>query len=131
MPFLPEILTQHWLAAALLATAVIAACLGLLSRRWLTLAGGLALLAAGGLLLAGNGWAPVLAILGGLLLLGLLVLLFFSGDWWAAAAVGAVGIALLGLGGWGLDPFGVVLIDLGKSLLTLEFVHPWWLLLLF
>src|SRR4051794_8847009 len=124
MPPLPEILTQHWLAAELLAAALVAACLGLWSRRWLLVAGGLGLLGVGGLLLPGSGWAIVLAALGGLLLLGLLLLLFFTGDWWAAASLGALGIALVGLGGWSLDALGVVLLDLGKSLLTLEFVHP-------
>ncbi len=60
----------------------------------------------------------------------LVVLLLLTGAWskWAALAAGAV--ALLGFGGWALDPTGAALADGFATLSTVKFVHPWRLFLL-
>jgi Mg-chelatase subunit ChlD/uncharacterized membrane protein len=132
-----DVLAAHWLAAVLLAVAVVSTLLVLLRRQrlagWLTpliaLCAAPALLAVGGLVLSKT-WAWVLfATAGGVFFVLLFVLLLTSG-WWRTPAYLVAGLGLLGLGGLLVGATGEGLVELWQALRSVEFVEPWWLLLL-
>src|SRR5262249_44073117 len=124
-------------AAALLAVGLVALLAVWLRRRrlgiWLVPAlapcAAPALLAVGGLLLAQTwGWG-LLATAGGPFFLVLLVLPV-TGAWWRSVAYLTAGLTLLGLGGLLVGATGQGLVEAYRTLRTVEFLEPWWLLLL-
>jgi Mg-chelatase subunit ChlD len=130
-------LADHWLAAALLAVGFVASLVVALRRRrlgvWfiplLALSAAPAVLAVGGLFLSKN-WAWVLLATAGGLFFVLLLLLLVSGAWWRAPAYLVAGLTLLGLGGLLVGATGEGLVEAYRTLRTVEFLEPWWLLLL-
>ena len=60
----------------------------------------------------------------------MVLLLFLAGLWSRWAALAVAGILLLGLGGLAVDAAGEHLYDFFWTLSSVEFVHPWWILLL-
>src|SRR5437868_4604725 len=139
-------LADHWLAFAFIGTGLVALLVALLLRRRLGRGFVPAALAGAGVVLAGVGgaslpglqaqypvylsWGFWLFAVTAVVLFGMVLLLVLTGVWskWAVLAVAAVG--LLGFGGWALDATGATLSDWFWTLTTVEFLHPWWLLLL-
>ena len=141
-----NILAGHWLAFGFIGAALVAFLLVFLYRRRLGRWFRAAVLACAVLALPGVGavaltdlqaaapiylgWGLWLLLAGAAVLFILVVLLLLTGWWskWAALAAGAA--ALLGLGGWALDPTAAALADWFAALATVEFVRPLWLFLL-
>jgi uncharacterized membrane protein/Mg-chelatase subunit ChlD len=132
-------LGTHWFAAALLAFALIAVGIVVLCRRvldiWihplLWLFGGLGFLALGGLTLTDYpGFAKWLGYAGLVCLFCVLLTLILAGFWsrWAGYVVG--GMLMLALGGLALPSTSEGIVDTARSVRTVEFVEPWWLLVL-
>jgi uncharacterized membrane protein len=124
-------LAAHWLAAAVLTIALaIAGRRALARRRGLPyLAAVFALVAAGALVLPAReaSWVG----LGSLSVLFLMcVAVLLTGAWWPPLAWIAAAAVLLAAGGLSLNRAGEALIEAGRSLRSVEFVHPWWLALL-
>ncbi len=130
-------LSQQWLASALAGGGLLVVLLALLFRRrlggWCVLlqgiAGPIAAFALGRLLFGTDAsvWYVWLALL---LLGGLFTLLVLTGLWSGAAWLVAILLLFFTLGGRYWQPTVIAFSDLGATLRTLEFVHPWWLLLL-
>jgi uncharacterized membrane protein len=137
MTRLLEHLSQQWLASIVAGVAILVVILAILLRRRLggwgialqVLAWPVAAFALGRLLVSpdASGWFLVLSLLAlGVLFTLLLLLGLWSGLAWLAATV----LLFLALGGRYWQPTVNAAGDLGNTLATLEFVHPWWLLLL-
>src|SRR5262245_50606678 len=134
MPRLLIYSETHWLAIFLL---VAAGVLVWRSRYWA--AGSIAVFAVGGFLLThapltvGDGpsgvpsWLVALA-LGGFALAGIWLIATKGWSFWVATSLAAVG--LLGLGGWIEAGLGAGFMEVYRSAIGLQFVRPWWLLLL-
>jgi uncharacterized membrane protein/Mg-chelatase subunit ChlD len=139
MQSLTSFLGTHWFAAALLGFAVVAIVAAVLVHRRLdiwfqplvVLLGGVAFCALGGLLLEWSWdlafWLFVTALVFVFLMLLVLIL---SGFWsrWVAYPVGV--LFMFALGGVALPTTSQGLRDTAHSVRTLEFVEPWWLLVL-
>jgi Mg-chelatase subunit ChlD/uncharacterized membrane protein len=139
MQALTSFISTHWFAAVLLGVFVAAVVAAVLSRRllaiWfqplLVLLGGGVFLAVGGLALAAapqaSFWLFVTALA---FVFCMLLVLILSGMWsrWLAYGVGA--LFMFALGGVALPTTSRGLVDTARSVRTLEFVDPWWLLLL-
>src|SRR5579883_3492466 len=139
---LTDFLGNHWVAAAcLVAAAVLAARVVL--RRGRPVSAGAALVlgtfALGGLLLTKArvtwfgpewyvGWLLLLAAGGGAVAAALV--LVFSNRWSFRAGVAIAGLALLGLGALAETELSSGTAEVVRSLRGLEFVRPWWLVLL-
>jgi Mg-chelatase subunit ChlD len=139
-------LAEHWLAFAFIGTGLVALVVALLLRGRLGRGFTATALVCAGVVLAGVGglslpslqaaypvylsWGFWLFAAAAVVLFGMVLVLVLTGVWskWAVAAVSAV--ALLGFGGWALDATGQTLHDWFWTLATVEFLHPWWLLLL-
>jgi len=130
-------LSQQWLASSLAVGGLVVVALALLFRRRLGGWGVLlqvvvvpvAAFALGRLLLGGEAsfWYVVLALVALGVLFTLLVLTgLYSGWAWLAAVV----LLFVALGGRFWDASVRAGGDLGTTLRSLEFLHPWWLLLL-
>jgi Mg-chelatase subunit ChlD len=137
MRLLLDFLTAHWCPALQLALALTAlALLGLLRHRpirWYTsllvLAGALAVASIGGLTLSPRwGWWVLVSALA--IFVCLFAILALSGAWWRWLGWSVAALALLGAGGLWLDAVGASLLEAGRDLRGLTFLHPWWLLLL-
>ncbi len=146
MKTLLDFLTGHWLALVFLGAALVALIGALWERRWLGRRFAAALLACAGLALPGVGalaltslqtaapiylgWGFWILAAGATILFVLVLLVLLTGVWskWSALAAGAA--ALLGFGGWALDPVGAALEDGFTTLTTVEFDYPLWLFLL-
>ena len=139
---LTDFLGHHWVAAACLLAAAVLAARALLRPGRTAAALAAALLAAfafGGLTLStvqvtwfGPEWSVgwlVLAAAGGGLVVAAVVLLF-SNRWSFAAGVGLTAVALLGHGGLAETELSQGTVEVGRSVRGLEFVRPWWLVLL-
>ena len=132
-----DFLTTHWCPALLLAIALAAlAVLGLLRHRnirgfrlLLVFAGALAVASIGGLILSPRWGGWVLGCAAALLVV-LFAILALSGAWWRWLGWGVAVLALLGAGGLWLDAAGAGLLEMGRDLRGLTFLHPWWLVLL-
>jgi uncharacterized membrane protein len=131
MLFNSSYLAAHWLAAALLAAG-----LALAGWRWLRGRPGfpfaavvIAIAAAGALLLSTRQATWTAAGTGGVLLL-MVVTVLLSGAWWAPLAWTAAAGLVLAVGGLWINLTGDLLVEVGRSLRSIEFVHPWWLALL-
>jgi hypothetical protein len=139
MHSLVSYLTTHWPAAALLGGAlVIVAALVLARRRldiWfqplLILAGGVALLGAGGLALQATFplamWLCVTALV---LIFCLVLVLILSGFWSRWLGYPVFALFAFALGGVAMPTTSQGIADTAHSVRTLEFVEPWWLLVL-
>src|SRR5262249_2636300 len=139
MHSLASYLTTHWPAAALLGGALVVVAALVLARRrldiWfqplLILAGGVALLPAGGLALQ---WAFTLAMwLRGaalFLIFCLVLVLILSGFWSRWLGYPVFGLFMFPLGGVVMPTTSQGIADTAHSVRTLEFVEPWWLMVL-
>ncbi|HTK75489.1 MAG TPA: vWA domain-containing protein, partial [Gemmataceae bacterium] len=58
------------------------------------------------------------------------VVLFSTGQWWPAVAASITAVMLLGLGAWASQPMARGFAIAGRTLLSLEVVQPFWLVLL-
>jgi hypothetical protein len=132
-----DLLTAHGFATTLLGLGLAVLLVAALARRRsgggfavpAVLGAAVAVLGAGGLSL-GAEWG-VWVLLGTLVALFLmLVVLVASSAWWAPLGWAAAFLLALGLGGLWVDRLGTALAELGRSLRSTEFTHPWWLLLL-
>lgn len=131
-------LELHWLAIVLLGMAVAGTITFWRSWAGRIAAIGFASFAVGGLLatnksisLVGRVGIDDLALgigLGGLILAGLI--LFFTRAWSFALAIGLFALSLFGFGAWLEASLGDAITTAVSSLRWLEFVRPWWLLLL-
>jgi hypothetical protein len=124
-------LAAHWLAAVVFAIALAVAGKRLLRRRrdLPLLPATLALVAAGALLLpAREAWWVGVGAAGVLFLM--LVAVLLSGAWWPPLAWIAAAALLVAAGGLWLNRAGDAFVEMGRSLRSVEFVHPWWLALL-
>jgi len=133
---LNDMFGTHWLEIAFAIAAV-----ALLAIRYRTLAGGLVAFALGSITM--NGWTyrlsddgssrgvalAGLAISGTLLLLAVLFLLAFR-RWSRLFASSVFALAILCLGGLIGRPIGSGIVEVGRSIGWLQFLQPWWLLLL-
>ena len=132
---------DNWLALAMLATAIafVAVPITRRSRGFLVAALTMATLGLGGLFLTGTraslfdydfaipaGLFVVAAV--GFVLTGFLLLFARVWSFWLGLTLATFG--LIGLGGWLIQPLGDDLSVAGRSIWGLEFVRPWWLLLL-
>src|SRR5262249_55440727 len=126
-------LAAHWLPAAVAGAGVVLAL-----ARWrrrptaaplLVLAAALGLAGAGGLTLPPEWGGWVLAGAAGAFGL-MLVVLLVSGAWWAPLAWAVAAAACVGFGAWTLPATGAALVEGARALVAVEFVRPWWLLLL-
>jgi uncharacterized membrane protein len=132
------LMSGHWLAAILLAFAVLL-FVGLLWQRQRTGQWSLSLLLAGSaLFLLGAGGLGIVPAEYGLfgaagvagIFVVLLIVVILTGSWWAPLGY-ALGALLLGLLGAGVVPMlGQILQEFGAFLATLEPLEPWWLLML-
>lgn len=132
-----DYLSLHSLAASVLGGALLVAVVAVLFRRRLgafsvlvqVLAWPLAAFALGHLLLSpeSSGWFAVLSLVALGTLFAILLLL---GVWSGPAWLGATLLLFLALGGRYWQHTVTAFADLGTTLRTLEFVHPWWLVLL-
>lgn len=132
-----EYLTQQWLATTLVLVGFVTLVLAWLLRRRL---GGLGLFlcvvlfpvatfALGRLILGAD--ASSWYLVGSLAFLGTLFTLLLLVGWWSGPLwLLAVGLLFVALGGRHWQETLFALSDLGSALRTLEFLHPWWLLLL-
>src|SRR5688500_5960597 len=114
-------LTSHWLAAVVLGVALVFLVMGRFRRNtvWLWFAGGLGLVAFGGLTLL-PAWSVWLLAGAGSLFVLLFTILLISGAWWPPLAwLGAAAIGL-GLGGLSLEPAGRLLAEAARALTTIE-----------
>jgi uncharacterized membrane protein len=135
MTFLTNTLGPHWLALALLAVAVVAAV-----WRWQTAGGRAVAFACGALGLGGLGLGftrfddfdlpPWLAVGSAALLVLAFARLVWVGSWSFALGLALAALLLLGLGGLLIPDLGKGLAEAGRSVRGLEFVRPWWLVLL-
>lgn len=134
---MPRLLTyseSHWFAILVLIAAGI-----LVWRRWYGVAVVTAVFAAGGLLLTGltltvgdgpshvPSWLVALAA-SGFLLAG--VWLAATKGWSYRLAASLFALGLFGLGGWVEADLGAGVMEVYRSAVGLQFVRPWWLLLL-
>jgi Mg-chelatase subunit ChlD len=130
-------LATSWLAAVLLALALLV--LGVLvslrrrlGNRFLLLAlpaVGIGLAGLGGLVLSPTGgWWLGLAALSVQALM--VVVLVLTGEWWPPLAWAAAALTLLAAGSIWLGLLTREITEAGRSLRDLEFAQPWWLLLL-
>ena len=134
MPRLLIYSETHWLAILLLIAAGV-----LVWRRRFWTAAFATIFAAGGLLLThsnlivGDGpshvptWIVGLAT-GGLILVGIWLAATKGWSFWLASSLVAFG--LFGLGSWCEADLGAGLMEVYRSAIGLQFVRPWWLLLL-
>ncbi len=99
------------------------------ARSWLILGGAAAAVGLGGLTLPSQIAMWLAAIAGGLLF-GQLILLVITGQWYTPLAAILGGLTLYGLGGWLSRDAGLGLIYFVRTLWNSEFAQPWWLLLL-
>ncbi|HEV3263832.1 MAG TPA: VWA domain-containing protein [Gemmataceae bacterium] len=142
-----DFLASHWFGLFLLAAALASGLLLVGRRRRGTVP--LALLVVTiALVLAGLGglistlvdefhlqetpaaWAWWVTIAALTVLSGMLVILLLSGWWSARLGCAVTAVLLLGVGGIAAGPVGRELVEAGKVLVRVEFVQPWWLLLL-
>jgi Mg-chelatase subunit ChlD len=125
-----DFLAIHWLAVVLLAVGAVLAVLAVRSagRRWslFLLAGGLACAAVGDLALPAE-WAWWVLAVAGALFVSIAIALSLTSAWWPPLAYLTVALGCLALGALALGPLGHGFVDAGESLLTLEFLRPWWL----
>jgi hypothetical protein len=132
-----DFLVAHWCSAALLGIALmVLAVLRLLRHRdirWLkillTVTIAVAIASVGGLVLSPR-WAGWLLVSAVAIFIGLFLLLAVSGAWWRWLAYSVAVLALLGAGGLWLNEIGASIVEIGRDLRGLTFLHPWWLLLL-
>jgi uncharacterized membrane protein len=124
-------LATHWLPVGLLALAVV-----LLARRLWRRQGGLplvegslALLAVGAMTLPAN-WAWWAGIAAAGVLVVLVLILLLTSAWWSPLGWLIGVILLLAAGGLWVPRISAMLAEAGRSLLSVEFVHPGWLFLL-
>ncbi len=134
-----DFLAEHWLAFVLIGTALAAFVAAVVLRRRLGGRGfpvaalafaGVALLGAGAVTPSVPAWSLWIIGTAAAVLFVMVLLLFLAGMWSRWAALAVAGILLLGLGGLAVDAAGEHLYDFFWTLTTVEFVHPWWLLLL-
>jgi uncharacterized membrane protein len=131
------LLAPRWFGVALIALAVALVLAMLLTRRrraalaptLVPLAVAFGLVGVGGIALAGEVGFWV-AVAGLAALFALLLWLLLTSNWSRWAALGAVALTALGLGGWLTEPIGTGLGQLAGSLRQMEVVQPVWLLLL-
>jgi hypothetical protein len=124
-----------FLAANALALLLGAMGLALLARRLLrkrkaALGVGIACLVVAAGVALPDSLARWLLVIGASLLLGLVGVLLLSGAWSGRLAMLAVGLGLLGLGGWVVTPLTARLFEAGRAVRGVEVLSPWWLLLL-
>jgi uncharacterized membrane protein len=130
--------TGNWLGLALLILGVLLGFLGRFPVRKRWPGWGLALILLGlGLAHGGLGalvlpfeWAKWVLLAAGILLVSLALALILVGAWWSPLAYIAGAITCIALGGLLAPALSGKLLDAGQSLLTLEFLRPWWLSLL-
>jgi uncharacterized membrane protein len=135
MTFLSDTLGPHWLALELLAVAVVAA-----GWRWRTAGGRTVAFACGTLGLGGLALGftrfddfdlPLWLALGSAALFVLaFARLVWSGSWSFALGLTLAALMLLGLGGLVIPDLGRGIAEAWRSARGLEFVRPWWLVLL-
>jgi uncharacterized membrane protein len=130
-----DFLAVHWLGVILLALAGVFAAL----RRWHT-AASLALVALGGLVVPPSvvhltdetrftlGELAVIAAIIGWLVAGAVLVIFRGWSYWAGLALGA--FTLFAVGAWVVRPVAAVGTEAVGSMRGLQFVRPWWLVLL-
>jgi hypothetical protein len=133
-----EPLTEHWLAFGLIGAALVAFVVALLLRRRLgrgftavaLVCGAVALVGAGAIAPLVPSWSLWLVGAAAVALFAMTLLLLLTGAWSKWAALIVAGIGALGLGALALDLTQEKLSDAFWTLATVEFVRPWWLLLL-
>ena len=128
----------HWLGVALLLLSALLLYVG--RRTWLGRlgAGDMAFYALGGLLFSEGGftlfrfieWYELFLAVTAVGFFVIALVLFFTRAWsfWVAITFG--GIFALGRGAWTEAPTGEAVMNAARALRGLEFVRPWWLLLL-
>jgi uncharacterized membrane protein/Mg-chelatase subunit ChlD len=124
-----DFLASHALAALLAGTGLLLLLAGL-RRRSLRIPGAALVLAGlGGLALPASVavWVVIAATV---LLFVLLMLLVMAGAWSRSLAAATAVLGLLGFGGMWLPPAGAALAEVGRTLAGVEWLAPWWLLLL-
>ncbi|MBY0523325.1 MAG: VWA domain-containing protein [Gemmataceae bacterium] len=129
--------TPLWFAGVLIIIALLLGATLLLvrwrRRRWssalMIWGAGCALVGIGGLVLPPDigAWTAAIALL---LLFFMVLWLIITSQWSAPAAYLIVIAALVGIGGWCTVAAGESLLELGRTLVKVEVVHPWWLLCL-
>lgn len=127
----------HWFSLLAVAGAVVSliAAAALQFRRpgmlWplFAVAAVLGLCGIGGLVLPFH-WAIWVAAAAALGLFAKLLVLITSGEWLARLAVGVAAVFMLGLGGLAMPALGQGVAAVARTLLSLEAVDKWWLLLL-
>jgi uncharacterized membrane protein len=122
---LRDYLSEHWLAVAFLAVGGLL----LFQRRRGYMRFAPALIGLGGLVFAQH-FGPWLFGIGVTLLLVQLGYLAVSTKWYRHAAIGSAAALALGLGAWAAVPIGSELVELGKTIRSLEVIEPLWLILL-
>jgi uncharacterized membrane protein len=125
-----EYLMTRWLAVLLLATGLLLA--GLLSRSrrgifWSGLA--MAIAGIGGLAIP-EPWGLYLGLASLVLLAIKFAYLLLSTKWFPGLATALIVAVLAGFGSWAARPMSDGVREIGRSLLNLEVVQPWWLVLL-
>ncbi len=108
--------------------ALVGGLVALFGRRAVLLGGPLLLLGLGGLFVPED-WAFWLAGTGGVVLVGLVVAVLLTGEWWPWPALGALVVLVLGLGGFVNAAIQDGLQEAARTGITLEVLHPDWLLL--
>jgi uncharacterized membrane protein len=58
------------------------------------------------------------------------IVLFSTGQWWPPVAMAVAAVMLVGLGDWAAQPLARGFVTAGRTILSLEVVQPYWLLLL-
>jgi uncharacterized membrane protein len=133
-----EPITEHWLAFGLIGAALVAFVAALLLRRRLgrrftavaLVCGAVALASVGAVAPLVPSWSLWLVGAAAVALFAMTLLLLLTGAWSRWAALIVAGIGVLGLGALALDVIQEKLSDAFWTLASVEFVHPWWLLLL-
>jgi uncharacterized membrane protein len=132
-----DFLATHWFAGVLVVLALLPGGLLLVLRQqrgnWplglLLLTALLGLAGVGGFLLPP--WLGLIVALAALgVLLAMFLVLLLTGAWWAPLAAVAAAAIVLGLGGLVETATGAWLVEAFKLLRGVEFLRPWWLLLL-
>ena len=127
MPFLADTLGPYWLALALAAVGAVAAY----RRRWrAAFVCGCLVLGGVALIHAGEAVSLWLLAASAAVLLVVVARLVWAGAWSFALGVTLAAVTLLALGAILLPPLQAGVVEAVRAARGLEFVRPWWLLLL-